>query len=328
MYKNLLLQSTSTYLTVFLAQTRLAALNLLELILSKMNGDIQRLSRICGSSLSDKATFDIEEKWNKRNQAEVIPSPVPIISRFLSHTYVGDDRLNGGDFKSGSEDRLNIRDELPAFRLDTDPIDTAEREKDEVHLTKAVGEPGHFSFPIIRSGNITEEKEEVSASERCEYIGARDLEEDPGKADGTAASLRMRLLEIKEKSKIPDESFPVEDRLRPFLNVDDEIPTESKGTLGKAGEFTTLRSLLKRKGPLPEHDYALISSIDVLKKIHAALSKQGNSSLGLSYDEIFHFRSSMAVQIDALVDLLTRYVLRLTCKISPLTLSLVSPYLD
>ena len=44
---------------------RVAALELMEMILSKMNGDIIRLARICGPSLSEKGQQLLEDRWYK-----------------------------------------------------------------------------------------------------------------------------------------------------------------------------------------------------------------------------------------------------------------------
>lgn len=48
------------------SENRLAALDLLEVVLSKMSGDMQRLVRICGPNLSEKARHLLEERRNEK----------------------------------------------------------------------------------------------------------------------------------------------------------------------------------------------------------------------------------------------------------------------
>lgn len=285
-------------LTIFLfLQTKLAALNLLETILSKMNGDIQRLTRICGPALSDKGASDLEEKWNKRNPTEtIVSSSVTKAPKFLTSADYDNNALNN------SEDGQSIRDELPSFRLDADHTLATGGEKEDTLTTKDGGTPGNFALSYLHSGNTMERTEGGDFSEGTEYHDAREQDEVPGKTDGTAASLRMRLLEIKEKSKYSDENVPVTGSRHSSPGAADG----SAGRLGNGEEMASIRSLLKKKGPLREHDSELISSIEALKRIHAAVSKQGNTSLGFSVAEILQFRDSIAGQIDALVDLLTQ----------------------
>jgi len=51
-------------------ENRAASLDLLEMILRKMNSDMQRLVRICGPSLSEKARQLLQERWSKMEQLE------------------------------------------------------------------------------------------------------------------------------------------------------------------------------------------------------------------------------------------------------------------
>lgn len=272
-------------------------MNLLEIILSKMNGDIHRLARICGPSLSDKATSDLEEKWNKRNPTEsFISSPVLKSPEFLRSA------THDGNGLSSGEDRQIIRDELPSFRLDADSPLAIGRDKKESFLTNDRNRPGNASLAHHQSDNIAGKAEAGDYSEGTEYHDAIEQDEGPGTLDGTAASLRMRLLEIKEKSKYSDERVSV---LGSSRSLSDSVQTTTRNVNG--GELESLRCLLRKKGPLFEHDDELITSIEALKRIHAALSRQSSTiSLGFSVSENAKFRDFIAGQIDPLVDLLTQ----------------------
>jgi hypothetical protein len=246
------------------------------MILSKMNGDIQRLSRICGPALSVKATSELEEKWNKRSSTVTSPLPHPKSHKFTKSADYDENGLNI------SEDRQSIRDELPSFRLDSDPPLAAGRDH------KGMGTLGESQK--VKVGDH---------SDGTEYYHTKEHNEAPGKPDGTAASLRMRLLQIKGKSNYSDQDAPL-------LSSRPNLPDTMNARPGTVDELSTLKSLLKRKEPLSEHDDELISSIEALKRIHAALSQQNATNLDVSNDGFFRFREAIAAQIDELVALLTQ----------------------
>lgn len=68
------------------SENRLAALDLLEVVLSKMNGDMQKLVRICGPSLSEKARLLLEERWSKKETASRSNPPSPNQGRAVADT--------------------------------------------------------------------------------------------------------------------------------------------------------------------------------------------------------------------------------------------------
>jgi hypothetical protein len=246
------------------------------MILAKMNGDIQRLSRICGPALSMKATSELEEKWKKRDFTVTSPSPHPKSHKFTKSVNYDENGLNI------SEDRQSIRDELPSFRLDADPpLATSRDYKGMVTLSE------------------TQKVEVGDHSEGTEYYDAKEHSETPGKLDGTAASLRMRLLQIKGKGNCSDQDAPISSSRQ-------ILPETMNARSGSAEELSTLKYLLKRKVPLPEHDEDLIASIEALKRIHAALANQSATNGHNSDDGLLRFRESMAAKIDELVDLLTQ----------------------
>jgi len=113
------------------AENKAASLDLLELVLSKMNGDVQRLERICGPSLSDKARQLLVERWSKRERKETgghtgtparssptswkSPAPSTLASASARNVAIA----------SVDTDTPNIYDELPSFSLRTVSRDSA-----------------------------------------------------------------------------------------------------------------------------------------------------------------------------------------------------------
>ena len=64
-----------------LIDNRTALLELMALVLSRMNGDMQRLTRICGSALSTKARDLIDEKVKKLDKGAVAATSAGTVSR-------------------------------------------------------------------------------------------------------------------------------------------------------------------------------------------------------------------------------------------------------
>ena len=56
-----------------LAENRIASLDIFEAVLKRMNGDIQKLFRVCGkSNISRKARDLVEERWAKHNPSNIL----------------------------------------------------------------------------------------------------------------------------------------------------------------------------------------------------------------------------------------------------------------
>jgi hypothetical protein len=141
-----------------LPENRNGLLDLMELILPRMNGDMQRFVRICGPNLSDKARVLIEERLKKGtiNDASSTPSaatsrsgipgppkssetssssrristriPIPAKSPYVP-AKVGTSRMRATpkpqeDHDDCSESQSSFRDELPALDFRTGGRDT------------------------------------------------------------------------------------------------------------------------------------------------------------------------------------------------------------
>jgi hypothetical protein len=53
-------------------ENKLAVLDVMMAVLSKMNGDVQKLARLCDQHLSEKARVLIEERWVKSNHEDAV----------------------------------------------------------------------------------------------------------------------------------------------------------------------------------------------------------------------------------------------------------------
>jgi len=254
-------------------ENRAAALDLMELILSKMNGDIQRLARICGQNLSDKAQQLIKERWAKKDNRE---DGAPVSSRKT--------RLHENHLAASKDIRspVDIHDQLPALSL-----------RDEGYEPKKVGvsdvnfanEESAFSFslPAATATNGTNEQSASSTSEEVRS-GA-----------GSAAALRARLMKIREKSKASSPESGKEGSNRDQVQesvFDDGI--------------SQMKKILSVEPPFEEDDPLLLNCIDVLKKFHAGLSKQQHAAAGLSVAELSLLREAIAGHMTATLECLTR----------------------
>jgi hypothetical protein len=266
-------------------ENRIAALDLMEVILTRMNGEIQKLTRICGPNLSDKALLLLEERRQKRGTLMKSQTPTP-----ARPTTSSIDRLDG---------QPGLFDELPALSLRPSVKESAQF---RLNQTADEKEESNDFFAFSRSvETLTDPKKEADEI-RTEIVPVQ-LET----GIGAASSLRARLLKIREKTKTPAEIL---DTTATLESVD---PPQTRQHLPKSSplghfddEMDTIRVLVARIGPLAEDDPDLVACIDSLKRIHAALSKQHNPVVGLSTGQLSELRERIADRMDFTVMQLTR----------------------
>jgi hypothetical protein len=132
------------------------------------------------------------------------------------------------------------------------------------------------------------------------------LRVDDKERNGAAASLRARLMKIREKSKGSQEiAGQVEDKDdSQFLENDNTEESFSADIYEK--EMDVVRTLLEKNAPLSEDDPDLVACIDTLKQFHAALSKQHNAAAGFSFDDLLKLRDCISQHMNPTVEQLTR----------------------
>jgi hypothetical protein len=295
-------------------ENRAAALDLMEAILSKMNGEIQRLARICGPNLSEKAREMVEERWQKR------PPPPKQTTRAPSTDPPERDRSTTSQNKAPSDHRAEnigsqsvLYDELPALSLRPPrgrEIPTAYSRAREVDQDPSSIDPFAFSLTarVASVSAVNESADDIpekdSGGSQAAGIGSTRAES----SFGTAASLRARLLKIREKSKGAEETLEefetalVED-IKAAELVRDTSPEEEF-----ENGLESIKVLVSKKTPLEEEDVDLLDCIETLKKFHAALSKQQKDNFGLSVQEFSVLRQLIAENLSDTIVHLTRYV--------------------
>jgi hypothetical protein len=149
------------------------------------------------------------------------------------------------------------------------------------------------------------------------------------KSEGAAASLRARLLKIREKQReeyvAPGPVTPipiVQPELSP-ADISSPLTEPSSAPIAKAREgetekaggmsahsyemlHTSIEDLLHTKTPVPEAHPYLRDCTAALKKYHAAISNQPGSAPDMSYTEFLELRQSIADKTVETIENLTR----------------------
>lgn len=280
-------------------ESKMAALDLMETILSRMNGDTQRLTRICGPNLSDKALDLVEEKWQKRGTTRT-PARMP------KPECSSDDGPAPPHPSMGSPDgQPSLFDELPALSLRSGGHEPAQDRPAPAAAENAPSQSSTvFVFPrnaassARKDGSIVDSEVMVSSSNEpalSETLARETL--------GTASSLRARLMRIREKTKAPVQAL---DTFHASGLPTSEAPIDATQTYTFEEEMNVIRSLVAKEGPLPENHPDLQACIDTVKRFHAALSNQQKTDVGMTAFGLSGLRESISGNIESTVEQLTR----------------------
>jgi hypothetical protein len=248
-------------------ENRTALLGLMELLVARKNGDMQRFSRICGSNLSGKARSLIEGRIKKPENGSGIPAPSSAndrTSRPVSRlpnpakstpSKLQDIRANEDDGESES----SFRDDLPALDLRAGLRDTTSGPSDiprpslssSIVVSPAINDQAtglalSSSFSAASADDISFTEDDVPekssaamnlyATSAAFQSSMTSLSNDAGppgnESVGAAASLRARLLKIREKNKntVPEVSADGNEGVeasKPQLLVEDETVSTS-----------------------------------------------------------------------------------------------------
>ena len=305
--------STAKLLSQETTKYRGPPLELMEMILSKMNGDIQRLVRICGPSLSDKAKQLLEERRHKRGAQDGVTS--------TSNTLGTPGRRSRGSTQqeqtSGSRrqpKKSDIYDELPRLSLRAgvkDASKSSPRYREESQDDNA-DDPFAFSIAALRSASPTSTKSESNVPTSAETSGGGEIlsvKSADIEPSGAAALLRARLQKLREKGKSSEENAAAD-------NIGQTQAQFGSGADGVANDdaidydskMECVRNLLNRDGPILDCDPDVEASIGVLRLFHSALSGQHHPALGMTPSQFSSLRTFLIENTNAVVDLLTRYV--------------------
>jgi hypothetical protein len=276
---------------------RIAALDLLETILSKMNGDITRLVRICGPNLTDKARQLLEDRWYK-NQAKDT-SFTQVSTGSPGH------RLHPGSPQKPvrssfhRDDRQpDIFDELPRLTLreiGKEPAKPSPRKKSSEDVSS---EPYVFTFSVAKStshAHVDQELAETSSGTASSFVNFAEIE-----PSGAAAALRARLLKIREKSKVNESEHTAENLDSGFPDADALVPKY----IDFDEAVDSIRILLQQPSPLSENDRHVEACIESLNIFHASLSKDLYSTVNFSDAQLSDIRRRLSQNVDETIGLL------------------------
>ncbi len=365
-----------------LQDNRNALVDLMVLLVSRMNGDVQRFLRICGSSLTAKARSLIEEQLQKGGGTQsssgtrtitslpsprrdgqprrstnlpqpgkATPSRLPSIqSKPQSASLRSYDTDTGND--AGFQDELPALDlrcttrttptsiprvgigEYPSVISSSPPIKRPSCSVSDGHLNQILGTnkaddttPSDEDKESIKSSLFSATSNDTMDSNECDAFGA-------------AASLRARLMKIRERNKtgtgqiletksVDDTSTRSSRGDETKSSVRDAIDdTESEDIVGagfsqlpecvhEAKMFKPtkvldeylekLRHLLSRSVPLSEEDDEIMEGTDVLKSLHAAVSQQPGLAVNLDPGNVVNLRGEIKGKANEVVETLTRY---------------------
>lgn len=257
---------------------RAAALDLLVAVGVKMNRDLQKLCRICGGSLSDKARDMLQERWKSDSFQGKTPKPE--------------------EKHSDPPHQRDLAAELPKLELRTEAtvFDGAPGNKRRGLEASVLGsgdnDPFTFSFDPVKRSPDTDGPYVPSSltSDSC-----RENSEIPS---GAAATLRERLQKIRDKGKSADSLDVLTEPGKHEAQAVEPIDFDKK--------LEAIRQLLERSCPIPDHDKELASCIETMNLFHGAVSKKQYSNSPHSLESILDFRQSMIRNVDSVFRLVRR----------------------
>lgn len=379
-----------------LQENRNALLDLTALLVSRMNGDMQRFARICGSSLSGKARSLLEERIKKGGPAASAPTsktrssisrPSPnmksAVSRRASSGLLQSNKtpskfpgLNSrASLPAGHAMELgrtdidgNFKDELPALDLrlglrSSPPSQSRIPRPSNADLSKPLSSPISPSFqsrltpPRIsasyssdhsdtgdkRHDEIEEDgsvgKNLFASSAAFRESTERRTDAPSSEAVGAAASLRARLMKIRERNTTTDNEEggaeqEEEQRTADHVHQDDGradthnegLDSDSYGLVTPEAKLvaydkeketvnlrvrrlenylSVIRGLVSRTVPISDEDDDIIKATDVLKNLHAAVSQQPSLAVGLDSTAVTELRIEIQEKANEVVETLT-----------------------
>jgi hypothetical protein len=281
---------------------RMAALELMESILSKMNGDIIRLARICGPSLSDKGQQLLEERWYKNHSKDVAHPFGGNGSPGTRQNPASPQKFSTFGFQK-EEKQSDLVDELPRLSLRAAGKDQPRQSPRKMlsEETSHNNEPFAFSFSAgtIRSpSHADSEFADLSSGTAFRSFNATEVE-----PSGAAAALRARLLKIREKSQLPEIGNSASTVSFSMNNNEQEAdaPIDVDAIIGN------IEGLLTQTKPIGESDAHMSTCIDSLKIVHSAISRQMNTSVCQSRIQLDDCRERLLQNVNQTVELLRRY---------------------
>jgi len=293
-----LLISTKMTAKETIPENRSGALDLIMTVLSKLEGDIERLSSICGTTcMSNKARDLIEERWQKQGIGNA--------SSFSTTTTQGvavertGRRPNTPKAKPSSNSPSKVLDDILDCNVATPPSDRKLDQKETEEKSEVLPSLGPFTFLLDSTSNSPASESQTSntisvSTSSARYDTYHDNDTEPVSPTSGAASLRARLQKLRQK-QISDTTRSDRAVLHSkesqkdghnFLEKED-LQHQAEGASTTTAplnedqyqlDLATFKSVLSMSSNLSEHDPVAQSCIAALKRFHAVTSERESKS--------------------------------------------------
>lgn len=254
-------------------ENKSAMLDLLEAILERMNGDIQRFVRICGPGFDAKSRELLEERWRKHDHSQAHASARKIPAQRKANL----PHVNVQHEPETPESKATVLDELPALSL-RDTVFTGKMgQKPTLSLSNLGGSSSCLTGSRGRTALATGETPvssfhgasvnapvSAASSLHSEIIRSEDIQENNSEGLGQAALLRQRLIKLKEKTIGSSEEDTSLNSGKTF-----ETPEEEFEDI-----LLVLQGVFDAPTPVSEFSPTMLAAVSAVKKIHGALSQQ------------------------------------------------------
>ena len=207
-----------------LPENRSAALDLIFVILGKMDGDTERFARLCSPQMSDNSRTLIEERWQKKFPPKGTPVGSNLQSASVdverhgrlsripsSRTSIVERRraLQGLAERSAAThakmDKSHDQ-ELPRLQLRLKPTDSIPSHQEKPEIVPTNG-PFTFSYtPTMLAGGTGYQEDDAETQSISIAVQAETspIHETSNLPSGAAAALRARLMKIRQKNLTKD----------------------------------------------------------------------------------------------------------------------------
>lgn len=280
-----------------IAENKVAYLDLIETIVSKMNGDVQKYAKICGSSnLSIKAKEMVDSRMKKvgehSSQAPRRQSlrPKSVTRRSISTSSGLTARSIPNSVNTG--DSL---DEKPSLKLEIGNHAIPNSKGYEHEITVPNGDAtGPFTFSFNKPAENASTGGSPSSYKGMlseEYVTKRDA------TSGAAASLRERLQQIRDKNKSERE-----ETLR--FHSSQRTPSEQEHLFYSI--MDDVDNLLNQPTPLGQDNKLTSIALVGLRKLHASLTAGTSQNTNTDPAVLQELRKIVKSKVSFCVEKLTR----------------------
>ena len=265
-------------------ENKASFLDLIELIITKMNGDLKRFMKLCGGAyLSSKARDAIEKRISKRSNGET-----PKTNKRQS-------RVSVSGRRSLATTTLNMNEnEAIDSHKNIKKIALHENVEDE-------NDDGPFKFSFNSSGknrqlNHEEQNGTTFAANQSTVPYSQEVMSRREANSGTAASLRLRLRQIRDRHQSDRDvsKSPVPISLQSSAELSPTPP--SQNTLLRA-IMEDVDDLLSQSTPLGKNTDKSSLALIGLRRLHASLTNGATDSTGTDPVILAQLREEVASKV-------------------------------